>query len=142
MMEKFPVFHGEVENGAGLGKKLGFPTFNLHVDPLPNLPHAVYAVRASVGAVGSSVDDVNASVGNGRTYNALMHFGPKPSVHMTNIFCEVYLLGFTDDFEVREMNIEVLGKIREVMKFESLDVLVEQMKKDEVFAIDTYFKNY
>lgn len=126
------MFHGEVEKGAGLGKKLGFPTFNLHVDPLPNLPHAVYAVRASVGAGDSSAS-------NGRTYNALMHFGPKPSVHMTNIFCEVYLLGFTDDFEVREMNIEVLGKIREVMKFESLDALVEQMKKDENFAVEYYF---
>ncbi len=124
-MENFPVFHGEVEKGAGLGKKLGFPTFNLHVDPLPSLPHAVYAVRASIS--------------NGRTYNALMHFGPKPSVHMTNIFCEVYLFGFADDFEVREMGIEVLGKIREVMKFESLDALVEQMKKDEALAISQYF---
>ncbi|MFA7278082.1 MAG: riboflavin kinase [Candidatus Gracilibacteria bacterium] len=131
-MENFPVFHGEVEKGAGLGKKLGFPTFNLHVDPFPDLPHAVYAVRASVGAGGSSVDGT-------RTYNALMHFGPKPSVHMTNIFCEVYLLGFADEFEVREMDIEVLGKIREVMKFESLDALVEQMKKDEALAISQYF---
>lgn len=132
------MFHGEVEKGAGLGKKLGFPTFNLHVDPLPDLPYAVYAVRASVGTVGVST---RAFADSGRTYNALMHFGPKPSVHMTNIFCEVYLLGFADDIEVREMDIEVLGKIRDVMKFESLDALVEQMKKDENFAVDIYFKS-
>ncbi len=108
----------------GLGKKLGFPTFNIKVDPLPNIPHGVYAVRVEV---------------NGVPYNALMHFGPKPSVHMTDIFCEVYLLGFADDFEVRDMEVEVVGRIRDVMKFENLDALVEQMKKDEIFALGTYF---
>lgn len=124
-MSNVVIFSGSVEKGMGLGKKLGFPTFNLHVDPLPELAHGVYAVRVQA---------------NGRAYHALMHFGPKPTVSMEAIFCEVYILEFSDDVEVHDMEVEVLGKLRDVIKFDGLDALIEQMKKDEKYAVEHYFR--
>ncbi len=108
----------------GLGKKLGFPTFNIKVDPLPELPFGVYAVRAEV---------------NGVAYNALMHFGPKPSVHMIDIFCEVFVLHFLEEQEVKSLGVEVLGKLREVMKFDSPEQMVVQIRRDQELATSTYF---
>lgn len=118
------IFHGSVVSGMGLGRKLGFPTFNLKVDPLPELAYGVYAVRVQIGDV---------------SYNALMHFGPKPTVSMTDIFCEVYILKFPEGLEVVETDIQVLGKIRDVVKFAGLDELVAQMKCDEKMAIEHFF---
>lgn len=126
------TFQGVVERGMGLGKQLGFPTFNLHVEPLPALAHGVYAVRArSIGGSDSS---------SGEWHHALMHFGPKPTVSMEAIFCEVYILRFSGNVEIHEMEVEVLGKIRDVMKFDGLDALVGQMKEDERYAVEHYFK--
>ncbi len=127
------TFRGVVEKGIGLGKKLGFPTFNLHVDPLPDLVHGVYAVRARVEGEGSH--------GTGEVWHdALMHFGPKPTVSMESVFCEVYFLQFPEGLEIHELEVQVLGKLRDVMRFESLDALVEQMKEDERRAVESYFK--
>ncbi len=118
-------FSGKVVKGMGLGKGLGFPTFNL--DARPQLEHGVYAVQAFVGGVFAC------------PHNALMHYGPKPSVGRDDIFCEVYFLKFPEGLEVDALEIEVLGKLRDVMKFDGLEALVEQMKKDEEEARERYF---
>ena len=131
-MSNSMTFQGVVEKGIGLGKKLGFPTFNLHVEPLPELAHGVYAVRARLG---------DASHGTGEVWHdALMHFGPKPTVSMESVFCEVYFLKFPEGLEIHELEVEVLGKLRDVMKFDGLDALVEQMKEDERVAVENYFR--
>lgn len=132
-MGSLVTFYGVVERGMGLGRKLGFPTFNLRVDPLPELAHGVYAVRAVIDGVAGGSD---------ASYKGLMHFGPKPTVLMDEIFCEVYLMDVSDSglaTNISGMDIEVLGKIRDVMRFENLDALVEQMKNDEIVAIERYF---
>ncbi len=108
----------------GLGKGLGFPTCN--IDVRPELAHGVYAVQVMM--YGSDV-----------AHPALMHYGPKPTVGREDIFCEVYFLKFPEGLEVEELNIEVLGKLRDVMTFDGLEALVEQMKKDEQEARERYF---
>ncbi len=105
----------------GLGRELGFPTFNLEVLEDPPLEYGVYAVRA-IG------------------HPALMHYGSKPTVGREDIFCEVYFLKLPEGLDVEELEVEVLGKIRDVMKFDGLEVLVEQMKKDEAVAKEKFFK--
>lgn len=121
----YPVFHGRVVSGMGLGRKLGFPTFNL--DARPDLGLGVYAVDVEI--IGT--DEV--------CHFALMHYGPKPTVGREDVFCEVYFLKFPEGLDVREMNIRVLGRLRDIVKFNSLEALVEQMKKDEVGAREKYF---
>lgn len=121
------IFHGHVVSGMGLGRKIGFPTFNL--DARPDVEFGVYAVDVVVGADGASKP----------FHHALMHYGPKPTVGREDIFCEVYFLKFPHDLDVVEMEVHVLGKLRDVMKFESLESLVEQMKKDEGVARGRFF---
>lgn len=118
-------FHGCVVPGLGLGRKIGFPTFNL--DARPDLPFGVYAVNA--------VFNPESAV----SHHALMHYGPKPTVGRSDIFCEIYFLKFPDGFDVREMTIHVLDKLRDVMKFDTLEALVVQMKHDEQEAKQKYF---
>lgn len=121
-------FHGKVVKGMGLGRELGFPTFNLDVLDDPPLEYGVYAVQAMV--------DSDSRV----AHPALMHYGPKPTVGREDIFCEVYFLKFPEGLEIEDLEVEVLGKIRAVMKFDGLEALVEQMKKDEMMARKNYFR--
>lgn len=125
------IFYGRVIPGMGLGRKIGFPTFNL--DVRPELEFGVYAVDIAVR--GDVVEDASAK------HHALMHYGPKPTVGREDIFCEVYFLEFPDGLDVTEMSVSVLGKLRDVMKFDSLEALVEQMGRDEEEARKIYFVN-
>ncbi len=120
-------FHGRVVQGMGLGRELGFPTFNLDVLEDPPLEYGVYAVHAIVDGFPHVL------------HPALMHYGPKPTVGREDIFCEVYFLKFPEGLDVEELEVEVLGKIRDVMKFDGLKALVEQMKKDKVVAKENFF---
>lgn len=119
------IFYGQVISGMGLGRKIGFPTFNL--DARPDLEFGVYAVEVIL----RENDEM--------THQALMHYGPKPTVGREDIFCEVYFLKFPEALDVAEMEVHVLGKLRDVMKFDGLESLVEQMKKDEEVARGRYF---
>lgn len=123
--------------GMGLGKKLGFPTFNL--DARPDLSHGVYAAQAMVAAMiaGGRADADTADL---VAHPALMHYGPKPTVGRDDVFCEIYFLKFPERLKIEELEVKVLGKIRDVMKFDGLEALVEQMKKDQAHAVEQYFQ--
>lgn len=118
-------FHGRVISGLGLGRKIGFPTFNL--DARPELEFGVYAV------------DVVLATGGDVLHHALMHYGPKPTVGREDIFCEVYFLEFPDGLVISEMEVRVLGRLRDVLKFNSLEALVEQMRCDVETGRRKYF---
>ncbi len=109
-------FTAKVITGDGRGHEIGFPTINLDITNLDlNLDFGVYASRVSV---------------NGKIYAGAMNYGPRPTFNKNLPAMEVHLLNFLGDLYNIEVEVEILGKIRDVEKFNSKEELIEQIKKD------------
>ena len=113
---RFYGVSGRVIPGQRLGRTLGFPTANLALAPTNRLAHGVYAVRALV---------------DGKAYPAVASFGVRPTVDNGPPLLEVHLLDVDADLYGREMTVEFVERIREERKFDSLDLLIAEMKRDK-----------
>jgi riboflavin kinase/FMN adenylyltransferase len=107
---------GPVVRGAGRGATLGFPTANLHVDPRILLPSdGVYAGRATV---------------EGRTHTAAINIGTNPTFGQEPLRLEAFLLDFEGDLLGQELTVEFWFRLRDELRFESADHLVQAIRKD------------
>jgi drug/metabolite transporter (DMT)-like permease len=108
------IFTAKVVHGKGRGgKTLGYPTANLDKINL-DIPHGVYAVEVNV---------------KGRKYSGVMHFGIK-EVFNEGASLEVLIKDFSEDIYDQNVEVKVIKKIREIIKFASPDLLIGQIKKD------------
>jgi riboflavin kinase/FMN adenylyltransferase len=115
-------FRGNVVKGVGRGKDLGFPTANLEVDPEKLLPSdGVYAVRAGV---------LEPSQGERRARNGLMNIGVRPSFGGRERTVEVHLDGFSGELYRKQLEVEIVERIRDEMDFASSDDLASQIEID------------
>ena len=111
---------GKVVHGAARGRELGFPTANIHMRHERPALTGVYAVK---------LDGLN-SVAN---------LGVRPTIAgVPKLLLEVHVLDFNGDLYGKHVHVEFMHKIREEMKFESLDALKTQIAADIVVARD-YF---
>ena len=111
---------GEVEHGDHRGKGLGVPTANVTPDPsLVRPPRGVYAGRARVGDI---------------WYSAAINVGVNPTFggdeSTTPIRVEAYLLDFNADLYGQWVRIEFWQRLRDELRFDSTDALIEQMHRD------------
>lgn len=110
---------GEVIKGDQRGRTIGFPTANIMLDPGMEPCHGIYAVR---------VRDLS-----GDRQKVLMgaaYFGWRPTFDTDRVFLEVFLLDFAGDLYGHELAVEFVDMIRPDHKFDDLDALVSQMKRD------------
>jgi riboflavin kinase / FMN adenylyltransferase len=107
---------GQVISGQRLGRTLGVPTANIALEPTNKLAHGVYAVTARI---------------EGRAHPAVASFGTRPTVDDGPPLLEVHLLDFDGDLYGREMDVEFAERIRDEVKFDSLDALVAEMERDK-----------
>ncbi|WP_298428097.1 bifunctional riboflavin kinase/FAD synthetase [Rhodoblastus sp.] len=110
---------GLVIHGAKLGRQLGYPTANLAVDPSCQLRHAIYAVEVAL---------------DGRRLKGVASFGRRPTVDNGPPLLEVYIFGFSGDLYGRDIEVFFVDFLREEQKFDSLEALIEQIRKDEADA--------
>ena len=107
---------GKVVHGAKRGRELGFPTANIHMRHERPALTGVYAVK---------LDGLN-SVAN---------LGVRPTIAgVPKLLLEVHILDFNGDLYGRHVHVEFLHKIREEMKFDSLDALKAQIAQDIIVA--------
>jgi len=111
---------GEVVHGDDRGASLGFPTANLELDPRLSHPaRGVYACRARV---------------DGSWFAAATNVGVNPTFggdpEITPVRIETFLLGFEGDLYGRTIRVEFWARLRDEMKFTSVDDLITQMKRD------------
>jgi riboflavin kinase / FMN adenylyltransferase len=107
---------GIIAPGQRLGRVLGMPTANIALEPTNRLAYGVYAVRA---------------VADGHSHPAVASFGVRPSVDGGGPpLLEVHLFDFEGDLYGQEMTVEFVGRIREERRFDSLDLLVAEMRRD------------
>lgn len=117
---------GRGVHGDGRGRTIGFPTANLGDVPVLIPAHGVYAARVMRSSLATSTGQRNSPVGHG----AAVHIGPSPTFGNATSKVEVHILDFDGDLYGTELEIEVLGRVRTVMKFHGLEALLAQIQSD------------
>jgi riboflavin kinase / FMN adenylyltransferase len=111
---------GVVVRGRQEGRKIGFPTANQQPNEyskklLETLEYGIYATR-------TSYQDV--------VYNSITNYGTAPAYNFDKVVFETYIFDFDSEIYGDEITVEIVEFLRPVMDFDSLDGLVEQIKKD------------
>ena len=119
MLGRYYSFEGVIVRGDGRGRKLGFPTANISVDDRDKLIPAkgIYAAECIV---------------ENEKHFGLLSLGSRPTFHKDGeIIPEFYIFDFDKDIYDQVMQVNMVEKIRDEEKFNSVDDLIIQMKKDE-----------
>jgi riboflavin kinase/FMN adenylyltransferase len=113
---------GQVVKGQQIGRSIGFPTANIHVeDNYKLLPRdGAYAVYAEVGA---------------NRCKAILNIGDRPTVDGKKKTIEAHLIDFDGDVYGQELSIHFQEFLREEERFENLDALKNQLVIDRERAI-------
>jgi riboflavin kinase/FMN adenylyltransferase len=113
---------GIIEHGDKIGRSIGFPTANLIVKETQKLIPAdgIYAVKTYL---------------KGKLINGMMYIGNRPTISGNlEKRLEVNLFDFEEDIYNEIMKVYFMDKIRNDEKFESLELMQIQLKKDEIEA--------
>ena len=111
---------GHVCRGAGLGRKLGYPTANL----------AIRAEPSPLGGVLAAFSRVSC----GPWLPSVTNLGRRPAVGGREPLLEVHFFDFDKDIYGQRLEVQFVAKLRDELNFDTLDELVEQMKRDEHLA--------
>ena len=106
---------GKIVSGKKLGRVLGFPTANLQKLRGKLLPLGVYVVKVILEE---------------RVFWGVANIGLENSARAQKKLVEVYLFDFSEDIYGKILKIKLLHKIRDEIKFVSLEDLVAQIKAD------------
>jgi len=107
---------GTVGKGQQLGRQLGFPTANI--------------VHSGELAPGLGIYFCTVSL-DGKTYRGACSVGINPTVSNTHdVKIEVYILDFSEDIYGQKLQLFFHKKIRDELRFDSLEALKIQIQKD------------
>lgn len=138
------TLEGQVSKGDERGKILGFPTANLIPDLEQALPaDGVYATRVfrpfetglsqremSNLETAARLHDVG-KIGISETvYKAVTNIGIRPTFGGGQRLVEVHLLDFEGELYGQEIEIELVDRLRDEMKFSSAEELKAQIMRD------------
>ena len=114
---------GIVNKGKGLGRTIAFPTANIKVKESYKLipSDGVYVVKSKI---------------DGKIIHGMMNIGTNPTVNGKTRSIEVHFFNFNQDIYNIELKIEFLKRIRSEQKFENLEQLKNQLKKDRAYALE------
>ena len=111
---------GRVVTGQQLGRTIGFPTINVQPHPRKCLPaNGVYAVRARWG---------------GRTWPAALNIGVRPTVNGSTRQIEFHVLNENISQPPAQVELEFVARLRDETRFDDLQALSAQLKKDVIEA--------
>ncbi|MBJ6745148.1 bifunctional riboflavin kinase/FAD synthetase [Streptococcus sp. 121] len=108
---------GIVVHGDARGRTIGYPTANLA--PLD---------RVHMPADGVYVVDVHEA---GQVYRGMASVGKNVTFEGDELRFEVNLFGFSADIYGHRLTIDWLGRLRDMVKFNSVQALIEQLEEDE-----------
>ncbi|WP_116771762.1 bifunctional riboflavin kinase/FAD synthetase [Maribacter litoralis] len=113
---------GAIIKGKGIGKQLGYPTANLSIaEDYKLIPkNGAYVVN---------------SVINGNMVYGMMNIGFNPTVNGTKKSIEVNFFNFDADLYNLKIQVNILVRLRDEHKFESIDALKTQLAKDKVKSL-------
>lgn len=112
----YPVV-GNVVPGDSRGREIGFPTANVHVDTTQKLmpPPGVYAGWATTAA---------------GSFKMVANFGSRPTFDGHALRLEAHLIDFEGDLYNTQLKLDLVYRLRDEAKFESLTQLTHQITTD------------
>ncbi|CAH2213974.1 bifunctional riboflavin kinase/FAD synthetase [Tepidibacter aestuarii] len=108
---------GTVVHGKKIGKDiLGFPTINLRYDENILIPKiGVYQTKVNI---------------DGKIYDGATNIGYSPTVKQNEFTVETYILKYDGDLYEKEVSINFIRRIRDEIKFDTIQDLKKQMNMD------------
>ena len=110
---------GVVINGNALGRTIGFPTANMNIADGTIIENGVYRSKIDI---------------DGKTYDAMSNVGTRPSVDGTTRLLETHVLNFSGNLYGRRLKLRLLEKIRDEVKFSSIEALQQQLLRDRDYV--------
>jgi len=113
---------GTVIKGKQIGKQIGFPTANINIKETYKLipKNGSYVVK-------SHIDNT--------PIFGMMNIGTNPTVNGTKQSIEVHFFNFNQNLYNKKLKIELLERLRDEQKFDSLEYLQSQLKIDKENAL-------
>lgn len=114
---------GEVIQGDGKGRDLGFPTANLRIPESYKLvpAHGVYAVEVDL---------------EGKRWSGMLNIGYTPTLHeRSHPTIEVHIFGIDRQLYGQELTLHFIDRIRDEEEFEGKEALQERLRKDREAAL-------
>lgn len=123
MLGYYPLLEGVVIKGEQRGTSLGFPTANIGVEAIYNIPSTgVYAARAGLGD---------------QTYHCVVNIGSKPTFYEDYpLSIEAHLIDFSQEIYGQNINLQILARLRDEKRFASQEELVKQINLDRYKALE------
>lgn len=107
---------GKVISDRHIGTKLGFPTANIKIDKDKfMLKTGVYAGKVSI---------------KNKEHFAIINYGSRPTFDLEQNLIETHIVDFSGNLYGKNIKISFLGYIRDIKKFQSEEMLKDQLKKD------------
>lgn len=121
---QFPVLHGNE-----LGRTMGIPTINQSFPEGHIIPcMGIYACTCYV---------------NGDIYLGVANVGVRPTVcDEGTVNCETHIINYSGDLYDKEIRVEFYERLREEMKFDSVDALRRQIRIDISECLDYFATEY
>ena len=110
---------GKVVKGSRRGRSLGFPTANLNISGNKKLipANGIYLVEV---------------IGHGQKLYGLMNIGTRPTFEDTSeVVIEVYIYNFDKDIYNTNLTVDIISRIRDELKFSSVEELIQNMESDK-----------
>ena len=109
---------GSIVKGKQLGRTIGFPTANLKIEESYKLipQNGVYIVKSII---------------DGQSVFGMMNIGFNPTVDGQKQTIEIHYFNFNADLYNQKISVSILQRIRSEQKFESVQLLKEQLEKDK-----------
>lgn len=120
----YPV-SGIVVKGDQIGRTLGFPTANIHVEDEHKL----------IPGDGVYVVDVKLK-NDAATYFGLLNIGTRPTFNKTEKRIEVYILDFDKTIYGEEIKVSFLKFLRKDKKFDSAEELIDAIHADKRHGLE------
>lgn len=106
---------GPVTAGAGRGRTLGFPTANIEAERPVLVARGVYRGRIHV---------------DGQQHSTVVNVGVRPTFGETILAVEAHLIDFKGDLYGRRVRLDFLERLRDEMRFPSVEELKAQVARD------------
>lgn len=118
---------GTILKGKQLGRTIGFPTANLKIDEDYKLipKNGAYIVKSII---------------NQKIVFGMMNIGYNPTFEADILSIEIHYFDFEADLYDHKISVSILNYLRPEQKFDSVDLLKTQLKKDKANSLD-YIKS-
>ena len=115
------IYSGTIIKGLQNGRKFGFPTANIE------LAEGLLPPETGINAVKVWLEK--------QSLFGMLYVGTRPTLQLDKLSIEIHLFNFQEDIYGKQLQFEILKKIREEKTFDSPQQLIDQLRLDKQHII-------